>query len=85
QGDVLIMAVLLLEPRPQIAHLSVPEAKMILTDLRPRVAILTHFGATLWQARPWEVAVRLSEETGIRVIAARDGMEYRLEQETHML
>lgn len=80
RSDVLIMAVLLLEPRPNVAHLSVPEAKEIILDLKPQVAILTHFGATMWQAKPWEIAARLSEETGVRVIAARDGMEYPLEQ-----
>jgi hypothetical protein len=33
---------------------------------------------TMWRAKPWEVAKRLSEETGIRVIAARDGMRFDL-------
>lgn len=78
QSDVLILSVLLVEPRPEIPHLSVPEAKQLLSELRPRVAILTHFGATMWQAKPWEVAARLSEDTGVKVIAAHDGMEFPL-------
>jgi phosphoribosyl 1,2-cyclic phosphodiesterase len=79
RGDILIMAVLLAEPRPGIPHLSVPEARQLLLDLRPKVALLTHFGTTVWQARPWELAARLTEETGVRVVAARDGMEFSLE------
>jgi hypothetical protein len=32
----------------------------------------------MWRAKTWEVARRLSEETGVRVIAARDGMRFDL-------
>ena len=39
---------------------------------------MTHFGMSLWRAKPWEVARQLSEETGISVIAARDGMKFDL-------
>ena len=48
--------------------------------LKPRIAILTHFGMTMWRAKPWELAQRLSEETGITVVAARDGMKFDLAQ-----
>jgi hypothetical protein len=51
--------------------------------MKPKAAILTHFGMTMWRAKPWELAERLSEETGIKVIAARDGMKFNLaESET---
>ena len=43
-------------------------------------AIITHFGMNLWRAQPWKVAERLSQETGIRVIAARDGIRFDLAQ-----
>ena len=59
-------------------HLSLPEAKSIIEGLRPRVAILTHFGMTMWRAKPWELAKKLTEETGISVIAARDGLKFDL-------
>jgi hypothetical protein len=32
------------------------------------------------QAKPWEVAERLSQETGLKVIAARDGMTLEIEE-----
>ena len=32
------------------------------------------------QAKPWELAERLSEETGKKVTAARDGMTLEIEE-----
>jgi len=79
-GELLIINVVFLEPGRPIDHLSVPDAERIIRELKPRVAILTHFGMTMWRAKPWEIAQKLSEETGIRVIAARDGMKFDLSQ-----
>ena len=84
-AELLIINVVFLEAgRPfdhlsmPVDHLSVPDAKHIITELKPKVAILTHFGRTMWQAKPWEVAQRLSQDTGVKVIAARDGMKFDL-------
>jgi ribonuclease BN (tRNA processing enzyme) len=77
-GELVIINVIFLEPHPTIAHLSVPDARRIISEIKPRAAILTHFGMTLWRARPWEIAERLSQETGVKVIAARDGMRFDL-------
>jgi len=33
---------------------------------------------TMWRAKPWELARRLADETGVSVIAARDGMKFDL-------
>lgn len=78
QGDLVIVNVVRLEPGHPFDHLSAPEAGEIIKEIKPKVAILTHFGMTMWRAKPWEVARRLSEETGVRVIAARDGMSFHL-------
>jgi len=84
-GELLILNVAFLKPRSSeeqqimpIDHLSVPDAERIITELKPKVAILTHFGMAMWQAKPWEVAQRLSQNTGVKVIAARDGMKFDL-------
>jgi len=61
-------------------HLSVPDAEHIITGLRPKVAILTHFGVGVWRVKPWQIARRLTEKTGIKVIVARDGMRFDLSQ-----
>jgi len=79
-GELLIINVVFSEPRPDIDHLSVPDAKRLITELAPKVAILTHFGMQMWRARPWEIAQRLTQETGVRVVSARDGMRFDLAQ-----
>jgi ribonuclease BN (tRNA processing enzyme) len=78
KADLLIINVVRLEPGGPYEHLSAPEAGEIIKEVKPKVAILSHFGMTMWRAKPWEVATRLSEETGVRVIAARDGMTFHL-------
>jgi ribonuclease BN (tRNA processing enzyme) len=79
-GELLIINALLVEPRDFVDHLSLADAGRIIRELKPRVAILTHFGMGIWQARPWQVAESLSQQTGIRVLAARDGMRFDLSQ-----
>ena len=79
-GELLITNVVRLEANHPYDHLSLPDAKRIIMELNPKVAILTHFGMTMWRAKPWELAQRLSLETGVRVLAARDGMRFNLAQ-----
>ena len=78
--ELLIINVVMLEPRSQVDHLSLPEARQIIEEVKPKAAILTHFGMTLWKAKPWELARQLSQDIGISVIAARDGMRFDLAQ-----
>jgi len=86
-GELLIINVVFLEPRSPsdrsfmpIDHLSVPDAEHIIMELKPKVAILTHFGMTMWRAKPWQIAEKLTGKTGVKVIAARDGMKFDLSQ-----
>jgi len=78
EGDLLIINVVRLTPGAPIDHLALPEVKSIIEELRPRIAVLTHFGMTMWRAKPWELAKQLTEETGVSVVAARDGMKFDL-------
>jgi phosphoribosyl 1,2-cyclic phosphodiesterase len=80
EGDSLIINVVRLNPGAPIDHLSLPEVKSIIEKLKPKAAILTHFGMTMWRPKPWELAKKLTDETGITVIAARDGMKFDLSQ-----
>lgn len=73
-GDILIINVVRAKPGGPFDHLSAPEASEIIKAVKPKKAILTHFGMTMWRKKPWEVARKISEETGTEVIAARDGM-----------
>jgi len=80
-GEVLVINVVLLtEPEHPIEHLSLGNVQNILQNVRARVVILTHFGMRMLQARPWEIAEKLSQETGRKVIAARDGMTLPLDE-----
>ncbi len=84
-GDLLVINMTFLEPRVRTAdsvlpidHLSMPDAERLISEIKPKAAILTQFGMTIWRAKPWEIAEKLSQKTGIRVIAARDGMTFDL-------
>ena len=80
KGNLLVINVVRLKPGASLDHLSLSETKDIIEELKPRIVILTHFGMTMWRAKPWELARELSEETGIQIIAARDGMKFDLAQ-----
>lgn len=84
-SELLIMNVVFLEPRTSelgygmpVDHLSVPDAACIIKELKPKTVIMTHFGMSMWRGHPWEIAERLTQQTGIKVIAARDGMTFDL-------
>lgn len=88
-GDLLLMNVVFLEPKTTaqsvdsnmpIDHLSVPDAERLIKEIKPKIAILTHFGVGMWRANPSIIATRLTEKTGVRVIAAQDGMVFQLSE-----
>ena len=85
RSELTIINVVFLEPRPPSEnpltptdHLSVPDAENLISELKPKVAILSHFGMSMWKAKPWRIAEKMSQKTGIKVIAARDGMKFDL-------
>ena len=80
KADVLIINTVLLEPAraPHIQHLCLNDARQLIAGIKPRVAILTHFGMAMLRSRPRELARQLTEELGIETIAARDGMTYEV-------
>jgi len=71
--DVLIMSVVFLKPRPGIDHLSLVDARELIRAIKPRKAILTHFGMSMLKAKPSLQAKILSRDTRIEVEAAYDG------------
>ncbi|MFA5393435.1 MAG: MBL fold metallo-hydrolase [Candidatus Ratteibacteria bacterium] len=79
RGEILTINVVLAERRPEIFHLSVPEVADILARVKPRKVILTHFGRTVLLANPREIADRLSQKSGLEIIAATDGMVLELD------
>lgn len=72
--DIILINVVFFEPRPGVQHLSFTDAKKIILDLKPKKAVLTHFGMSMLKVKPHVLAKTLSWETGIDVVAATDGM-----------
>ena len=62
----------------RIYHLNFKQAAELIKNINPKVAILTHFGMTMLQQKPYLLARNLEEKVGIRVIAASDGFKFPL-------
>ena len=73
-GDILILNVVLQTSHSYIDHLSLEDIETMIKRCRPTLCLLTHFGMTMIKAKPWEIAARITKETGIQTIAASDGM-----------
>ena len=76
-GDVFIINVLREKPS-EIDHLCIEDAKKIIRQAKPKLTILTHFGMQIIKSKPWEVAAQISNEFGLQVIAANDGMKIEI-------
>ncbi len=78
EAAILILHVVRYEDRGDrargIYHLNLDNAREIISAIRPRLAVLTHFGMTMLKQKPWILAQQLSDETGVDVKAASDGM-----------
>lgn len=74
RADVMVIHVVLMQCRAELPHLCLEDAERIIRDAKPKLAILTHYGMTVWRAHPWELAAELTQRLGIEVKAARDGM-----------
>ncbi len=80
KGDVLILNIVMHQGKDHILHLDVKDAEKIISKNKPKVCIITHFGMTMVKAKPWEIAENLSEKTGVKVVAASDGMQLNLDE-----
>jgi len=78
EANYLVINTVRLTPKEGVLHLSIPDVKKILTKLRPELAVLTHFGMTMIRANPFKVAKELSEELGLKIVSAYDGMVLKL-------
>lgn len=79
KADILVLNLLRLEPS-EIDHLSVPDCEKIIAGIKPKAAIITHFGMTTLRAGPWNLARQLKQKTGVAVLAAEDGKHYEIKK-----
>ena len=80
KGDILILNIVMHQGKDHILHLDVKDAEKIISKNKPKVCIITHFGMTMVKAKPWEIAEKLSQKTGVKVIASSDGMQLDLDE-----
>lgn len=77
--DILILNVVRITRNPRISHLNIDDVMSIVSEARPKRAVLTHFGMQVLKASPEYQAKRITENTGIDTIAASDGMKLPLD------
>ncbi len=78
ESDYLIINVVLYEKKENIQHLCLSEAEEIIKKIKPKKAILTHFGMTMIKNRIWEKKEEISERVKTEVIIANDGMSLEI-------
>lgn len=79
--DVLVINVLRFADQMNVDHLTWQDARRVVGEVRPKVAVFQHFGTKMLEADPPRLAERLEDELGIRVIAAYDGFLLDVETE----
>jgi len=77
--DYLIINVLRSKPITRtdaVDHLATDDVVKIVSRIKPETVILTHFGMNIIKEKPYLVAEKLKDATGINIIAAHDGMKF---------
>jgi ribonuclease BN (tRNA processing enzyme) len=59
-------------------HLSSAEAAKLIAEAKPKLAVLTHMGMKMLSADPEKEAAAIEKTSGVKTIAAKDGMELEL-------
>jgi len=78
RGKYLIINTVRFILKEGLKHLNIGDVEKILEKIKPKTAILTHFGMTMLRAKPREMADELSKKTGVKVVAAYDGMNFEM-------
>jgi phosphoribosyl 1,2-cyclic phosphodiesterase len=79
--DVLIVNVLFYRETIRADHLTFEDARRLIGEIRPHVAVLTHFGTSMLAQSPRGLALELEDALGLKVYAAADGWTLDLARE----
>jgi phosphoribosyl 1,2-cyclic phosphodiesterase len=79
--DVLVINVLRYRDEMNVDHLTWPDARRVVAEIRPKVVVFQHFGTKMLEAQPVKLAQELEDELNLRAIAAYDGLVLDLETE----
>ncbi|MBX5326858.1 MAG: MBL fold metallo-hydrolase [Candidatus Bathyarchaeia archaeon] len=71
---LLILCVMRPGGKPWTGHMTTDDAIKIIKETKPEIAVITHFGMRMILEGPTKEAKRITQECGIPVIAAVDGM-----------
>ena len=75
----LLILALTTPPEIQLSHhLSPQDAVTVLKDVKPEIAILTHFGLRAIKYGPEKIAQWIAEQSGVSTVAAEDGMKVEM-------
>jgi phosphoribosyl 1,2-cyclic phosphodiesterase len=77
-ADVLIASVIRAGSERIRGHMSVDDFEVLVKEVKPKLAIMTHLGMKFIMEYPEKEAKRVTKNTGITTIAARDGMRFDL-------
>jgi len=72
--DIIILNVVNPRETKEGANLCTKDAATLIEKVRPKLAIITHFNLKMLESDPIYEAREIQKQTGIQVIAARDGM-----------
>ncbi len=78
--DVLIANNIKSGPDALTGHLHSGVTAKLLAESRPKLAVITHLGMKLQKSGPEKEAEKIQKLSGVRTIAARDGMRLDLEK-----
>ncbi|MDQ2872651.1 MAG: MBL fold metallo-hydrolase [Candidatus Eremiobacteraeota bacterium] len=79
--DVLVINVLRFRDGMDVDHLTFDQARDVIAGVRPKVAVMQHFGTKMLEANPAGLARELEARLGLRVLAAHDNMLLDVETE----
>lgn len=79
-ADVLIGSVIRPNSDRLRGHMCAQDFQKLIKEVSPKLAIMTHLGMKLIMNHPEQEAQKITRNTGIKTIAARDGMKIDLNQ-----
>jgi phosphoribosyl 1,2-cyclic phosphodiesterase len=79
--DVLVLNVLRYRDEMNVDHFTWRDARRVVAEVRPKVAVFQHFGTKMLEADPPRLAAELEDELGLRAIAVYDGLTLDVETE----
>ncbi|MCK9573790.1 MAG: MBL fold metallo-hydrolase [Candidatus Omnitrophica bacterium] len=77
-STTLILNVVFYQKRDDIQHLCLEEALEIIKKIKPKRAIITHFGMTILQAKPHTLEEKIRESLKMDITFAYDGMKVEI-------